>query len=95
MHHGSVFQVYQRYRDVLYLFPYCSDDVPPTKVGVPATITANMSAAPNESECKCAPTYYNRKLQVMRFSLSTPHNLIYKYMTSNVGEDVKQDSCDL
>ena len=75
------------------LAPYWSDDVPPTAVGIPATITAYVSFAPNNI-CKYDPTNYNRKLQVMRCSLSTPHDLIYKYIPSGVGIDVYQDTCN-
>ena len=74
-------------------WPYWSDDVPPTAVGVPATITAYVSYAPDESFCKYDPTHLNKKLQVIRCSLSTPHDLIYKYIPSGVGDDVYQDTC--
>ena len=73
-------------------YPYWSDDVPPTAVGVPATIIAYMSATYSD-DCKFYPEEYSRKLQVMRCSLSTPHDLIYKYIPSGVGRDVYKDTC--
>ena len=75
-------------------WPYWSDDVPPTAVGVPATITAYMSAAPDKNYCKYEPLQYNRKLQVMRCSRITPHDLIYKYIPSGVGIDNYRKSCN-
>ena len=54
--------------------PYWSDDVPPAAVGVPATITAYTVYGPH---CRYNPA----KLQVMRCSLNTPHDLIYKYLS--------------
>ena len=76
------------------LVPYWSDDVPPTEVGVPSTITAYLSFAPSAS-CKYNPRKYNRKLQVIRCSLSTPHDLIYKYIPSGVGDDVYISKCSM
>ena len=72
--------------------PYWSDDVPPTAVGVPATITAHTSFA-SKHHSKHKSKQYNRKLQVMRCSLSTPHDFIYKYIPSGVGRDVYRDTC--
>ena len=65
--------------------PYWSDDVPPTEVGVPATITAYLSNIPFPS-CRTLPALFNRKLQVIRCSLNTPHDLIYKYTPSGIGD---------
>ena len=72
--------------------PYWSDDVPPTAVGAPATITAYMSDAPARG-CKFDPPNNNRKLQVMRCSLRTPHDLIYKYIPSGVSGDNYVSDC--
>ena len=66
--------------------PYWSDDVPPTAVGVATTMTAYMSQAPGGS-CKVDPPTYNRNLQVMRCSLRTPDDLIYKYTPHCIDED--------
>ena len=55
---------------------YWTDDDAPTTIGVPATINVYLSVSDDYStDCK-----YTAKLaEVMRCSLSTDHDLIYRY----------------
>ena len=58
--------------------PLWSDDALPNQVGVPTTINV-YGSGPN-GECKYPPATI--KVNVMRCSLETSHDLIYQYIGS-------------